>query len=72
MEPNIGDQDRIARLVIGAVLAVVGIVALAGVVELGMLVGAVALVVGAILLVTGAMRTCPAYLATGISTLRQS
>jgi len=72
MDRNVGAQDRTVRLVLGAVLAVVGIAAIVDVLALGMIVGAVALLVGVVLLVTGATQTCPAYLATGISTLKRS
>lgn len=68
MERNVGGLDRTGRLVIGAILAVAGVAALADYWTVGVLVGGVALAVGAILLVTGTTQKCPINQAAGINT----
>ena len=74
MNKNVGGTERTARLVVGAMLAVVGIAGYAGLVTLawigvGQALAAVLLVlVGAILLVTGAIRWCPISAAIGRNT----
>lgn len=68
METNVCAIDRMVRLALGVVLAVVGAVALAGVLALGTTVGAVALVVGVVLLGTGTVQLCPLYALLGIDT----
>ena len=73
MEKNVGGVDRTARLVIGAVLAVAGIAAATGTIEIASaaIVGGVAILIGAILLVTGTTRKCPINQAAGINTNRK-
>lgn len=68
MKTNVGGLDRIGRIVIGLLVAAAGIAALAGVWEVSLVVGAVALLVGIILLVTGATQKCPINEAAGIDT----
>lgn len=71
MERNVGGYDRIARLVAGPVLLLVGIAAFAKLVPLGIPVAAIALVVGAVFLGTGVMRQCPLNSVLGINTCRR-
>lgn len=65
MRKNVGGTDRIARLVIGPVLALAGIAGYAGLLGLAVgplpqaLTSVVVFLVGMILLVTGLVRTCP-------------
>lgn len=64
MKKNIGNLDRIVRIIIG----IVGAVLYFG----GFLTGTPGLVlflVGAVLFATALVRTCPIYLATGLSSL---
>ena len=68
MERNIGALDGRVRLVAGALLAVVGIAAVANVFELGLTAGIIALAVGAILVGTSVTGLCPLYRVLGIST----
>lgn len=73
MEVNVGDTDRIVRLVLGVALAVVGVAWLGGVVTFGAgVAGTVAALVAVLvavgLLATGATRTCPVYLAADVDT----
>lgn len=75
MEKNVGSYDRIARLVLGPVLAVVGTAALFGYVTiaagtLGVAIAALALVVGLVFVVTGLTRTCLLYSLLGFDTSR--
>jgi len=68
MNKNVGGIDRIARIVIGVLAVVAGAAIVGGVWELGVVVGAVALVIGAILFVTGTTQKCPLNEAAGIDT----
>jgi hypothetical protein len=73
MKRNVGGYDRIARLVVGPVLFVVGAATLAGVVTpaagtLGLALGALAVVVGAVLAATAITRTCPLNSVLGVDT----
>lgn len=63
MKRNVGGIDRIARIVIGIVLLVVGVAA-----PIGMTWQIVALVIAAIALVTATVRFCPANAILGINT----
>jgi hypothetical protein len=63
MKCNVGGIDRTARIVIGAVLLAVGLVA-----PLEMTWRIAAIVVAGIALVTAFVRFCPANLALGINT----
>lgn len=59
---DVGTADRIARLLLGGVLVVVGSGALAGLlVDLPTLAAAALTFVGAVLFVTGLVGTCPLY-----------
>lgn len=75
MKQTVGNLDRNVRLLVGAVLAVVGVAGYAGVLGLawlgiGQALAAVVLfVIGAILLVTGATRYCVIYSLFGLDTL---
>lgn len=68
MDKNVGGIDRTGRIIIGVIVAVAGIAALAGYWAVGTVVAGVALVVGAILLVTGTTQKCPVNEAAGIDT----
>lgn len=72
MKHNVGSLDRTVRLVLGALLVVVGLGALVGAVPLGPIpttLGAVvAVVFGAVFLVTGYRQSCLLYLPFGIDT----
>ena len=63
MKRNVGGIDRIARIVIGIVLLIVGLTA-----PVGMTWQVVALVIAAIALVTAVVRFCPANAILGINT----
>ncbi len=63
MKPNVGGVDRIARIVIGIVLLIVGLAA-----PLETTWRIAALVVAAIALVTAVVRFCPANWLLGINT----
>lgn len=79
MEKNVGGYDRIARLVIGMVLLIVGIGGLAVARSVPLAVGPVPqtvaaiilLLVGAILIVTGYLQQCPIHRQLGINTFRR-
>jgi len=74
MDPNVGGLDRGARLIIGPLLAVVGLAALLGALDIGLtgtvglLVAGTLLIAGLILTVTGATQRCPANEVAGIDT----
>lgn len=68
MNKNVGGIDRTGRIVIGTVLLVAGLAAVAGLWEIGAVVGVVGLVVGGILLVTGTTQRCPLNEVAGIDT----
>ncbi len=62
MNQNVGSTDRLIRIVLGLILAVVGFFFVHG--TLGLILG----IVGLILLVTGALSWCPLYIPFKIST----
>jgi len=68
MAKNVGDTDRLARIVLGAVLGTVSLAILGGAIEAAPVISAVLGVLALILLVTGATSTCGLYSALGIST----
>jgi predicted O-methyltransferase YrrM len=68
MEKNVGGIDRVGRIVIGLLAVLAGASAVAGVWEIGVVIGAVALLIGAILLVTGTTQKCPLNEVAGINT----
>lgn len=70
MTPNVSMADRTVRLVVGVLLAAIGLAVIGGLASLGPVVGAGALIVGAVLLVTGLTRQCPAYSLLGLNTAR--
>lgn len=71
MDTNVGGLDRTARLVVGVLLAIVGIAALLDVLAFGAAVGAIALVVGLVLVATGALQSCPMYQLVGVDTCKR-
>jgi hypothetical protein len=75
MQKNVGGIDRIARLVLGPVLLVVGVAAITGLLTIaagttGLVVAALLLVVGAVLTVTGLTQKCPLNSLIGLNTFR--
>lgn len=66
---NVGQTDKIIRLLAGLVLIAVSFVALGGVETTA---GVVSVVVGAILLLTGLFNFCPAYKIFNISSLKNT
>lgn len=75
MNRNVGGYDRIARLVVGPVLLVVGAASLAGLLgfaagTLALALGVGALLVGAVLTVTGVTQKCPLNDVIGLNTYR--
>jgi hypothetical protein len=76
MECNVGGTDRYMRIGLGAVLLVVGVLALAGGTageSMAMTVlTTLVIAVGAVFLVTGAVRFCPINSALGIDTCEAS
>ena len=65
MKPNVGGLDRNARIVIGIILMIVGMVA-----PIGAAWQIVALVVGAVALLTATVHYCPANALLGINTCK--
>jgi hypothetical protein len=72
MEKNVGNTDKLARILIGAVAGVISLAILGGMIETTMLLSPVLGLVALIMLVTGFTNTCPIYRALGMSTLRSS
>lgn len=76
MDKNVGGLDRIARLIVGTLLLVVGVAGYAGFVRLAIgpvpqaLAALLVVLVGLILLVTALTRTCPLNRLFGIDTYR--
>lgn len=70
MERNVGGYDRLARLVVGPILLIVGVGSIAQLLPVGLPIAAVALLVGAILLATGAVKQCPLNSLFGIDTCK--
>ncbi|HMB51632.1 MAG TPA: DUF2892 domain-containing protein [Natronoarchaeum rubrum] len=68
MKNNIGAADRRTRVVVGAMLAVVGLATLGGLLGLGPTIGAVATLLGVVLVATGLVRICLLYRLLGIDT----
>jgi uncharacterized membrane protein HdeD (DUF308 family) len=72
MERNVGGMDRTARLVLGPLLAVVGLAIVLDVVSTSVYLGGALVLVGAILLVTGAVQQCPINSLLGVNTCPRS
>lgn len=68
MKNNIGAGDRQTRLVVGVLLAAVGIASLGDVLGLGTTVGTVLTLVGVVLVATGLVRVCLLYRLLGVDT----
>jgi hypothetical protein len=68
MERNVGGLDRIARLILGPLVALVGAGVLFGVLATNRTVGVVLLVVGVVLVFTGLTRRCLVHRLLGINT----
>lgn len=75
MEKNVGGYDRRIRFIVGPVLLIVGIAAVAGLFSIaagtvGAVLAVLALVVGAVLTTTAFTQTCPMNSMLGINTHR--
>ena len=68
MKSNVGATDRNVRLPLGVLLVAVGVAVFAGPLELGPVVGVIALVLGAVLVGTGLTRVCLLYRLVGVDT----
>lgn len=68
MQQNVGGYDRLVRLVVGALLILVGVAGYAGAIAVGAALSIVILLVGVILAGTGLARTCLFYRLVGFST----
>jgi hypothetical protein len=69
MTRNIGNVDRIIRVILGIALVALGIYL--GTTEAGTLALVLPIVIGAILLLTAAINFCPIWAVLGIRTLRR-
>jgi len=72
MEQNVGSADRYVRIVLGAILAAIGLAGFAAMVSLDVVVSAILLLVGAVLLGTGITQRCLVYIPFGIDTSKRS
>ena len=74
MKQNVGGTDRTMRLVVGPILALVGVAILVGWLgvggTLGTALGVIALLAGVVLLFTGVTRLCVVNRLLGIDTYR--
>jgi len=68
MKNNIGAADRLTRIAVGLVLAVVGLATLGGLLGLGTTVGTVTTLLGVVLIATSLVRVCLLYRLVGIDT----
>ena len=68
MKQNVGDMDRIVRLLLGVVLLALGVAGLAEVVSTGTPLGVVLAIFGLVLVGTAAMRSCLLYQFIGVDT----
>ncbi len=65
MKLNVGTWDRVLRVILGGVLAVLLFV---GVISLNSTMGVIAAIAAAIFIVTGTVSFCPAYSILGLGT----
>ncbi|MFB6265928.1 MAG: DUF2892 domain-containing protein [Candidatus Nanohaloarchaea archaeon] len=74
MRENVGDTDRLVRVVAGSVLVLAGALGYLGYLRLAFgpvpqaLSSILAVVIGAVLLITAATRKCPLYSSLGLDT----
>jgi hypothetical protein len=68
MKSNIGATDRLIRIVVGLVLAAVGLATLGGLLEFGTAVGALLTLLGVVFTATGLVRVCLLYRLFGLDT----
>jgi hypothetical protein len=66
LNPNIGDTDRIIRIVAGLLLLVIGIF-----VKMALALSIILVLLGAVLIVTAVLRFCPLYLPLKMNTLKK-
>ncbi len=72
MEQNVGNTDKLARILVGAVLGIISIAALAGVGSLPAIVSPIAGLFAIVFLSTAAMGSCGLYSLLGINTCSAS
>ena len=68
MEENVGNTDKIVRIILGAILGTASIAILAGYIDYAEIYSAVLGILSLILLVTGFVGKCGFYQALGINT----
>jgi hypothetical protein len=68
MEQNVGDMDRIVRILLGVVLLALGVAGLGEVLSTGVPLGVVLALAGVVLIGTGVMRSCLLYNFIGVDT----
>ncbi|AQL44321.1 hypothetical protein BV210_17060 [Halorientalis sp. IM1011] len=68
MDRNVGNLDRVVRIVLGVLVAIAGAAAIGRFWAASPAVGAVMVVLGAVLVVTGATQRCLIYTGAGIDT----
>lgn len=68
MVKNMGSADKTARLVIGILLIVIGLLPMVGAAIVGGPWNWLLAVIGLVLVVTAAMNYCPAYTLIGVNT----
>jgi len=68
MWETVGTVDRVARLAVGLLFLIVGLLSLKSIVILGWIL----VVIGAVLMITGGTGFCPLYNALGINTLDEN
>jgi hypothetical protein len=71
MERNVGGFDRIARLVLGPLAALVGVGVLLGALSTNQSVGVLLVVAGVVLFLTGVTQRCLLHRLLGIDTCSQ-
>lgn len=68
MEQNVGVTDRYVRIVLGAILAILGLAGFASLLELQTILAAILVIVGVVLVGTGFTQRCLVYEPLGIDT----
>lgn len=68
MQQNVGDTDRLVRILVGALLGALSLAILGNAVDLPTILSPVLGALAVIMLLTGATNTCPIYAALGMNT----
>lgn len=71
MDKNVGGTDRIARILVGVILVIAGLVAVFINPFVGSAIAIIGVIIGAILFITGFTQKCPINQATGINTYKE-